>query len=319
MRIGKVSLLFTLCLGSSGSVFGQVDFEKQVWPILQDRCVECHKAPYEENGRMKNPKAGLRLDGAAHILHGSDDGRMIVPNHPSESPLYQRIVLPADDDDVMPPKGDPLTKSQREIIRKWIGQGVDFGAWEGATDGTEKFATENKKDVYVPAHLHFYDDLAKGLTPLPAEVMENVRQATGALIRPIGIGSPLLEVRFLAESVSSGDTDLQALEPLRQYLCKLDLSRTKVTSESLVFLSTFPRLVRLSLIDTQVGDVHLEKLSKLTHLQHLNLAGTKVTDAGLRKLARCKSLQDLFIWGSKATSKGRQELERKLPEAKIRL
>ena len=109
-----------------------------------------------------------------------------------------------------------------------------------------------------------------------------------------------------------------ALEPLRQYLCKLDLSRTKVTSESLVFLSTFPRLVRLSLIDTQVGDVHLEKLSKLTHLQHLNLAGTKVTDAGLRKLARCKSLQDLFIWGSKATSKGRQELERKLPEAKIR-
>ena len=76
-----------------------------------------------------------------------DDGRIIVPDHPSRSPLYQRITLPADDDDVMPPKGDPLTKAQSEIIRKWIAQGVDFGTWEGATDGIEKFVSRNKKVV----------------------------------------------------------------------------------------------------------------------------------------------------------------------------
>ncbi|MGE4550944.1 MAG: c-type cytochrome domain-containing protein, partial [Opitutales bacterium] len=152
---GRTAWFAMLCaFGYAGSAWGQIDFEKQVWPILRDRCVECHKAPYEENGRMKKPKAGLRFDGAAHILRGSDDGRVIVPDHPSESPLYQRITLPADDDDVMPPKGDPLTKAQREIIRKWIAQGVDFGTWEGATDGIEGFADEIKKKVgYVPPHL----------------------------------------------------------------------------------------------------------------------------------------------------------------------
>ena len=31
-------------------------------------------APYEKNGITKKPKAGLRLDGAAYIMHGSDDG-----------------------------------------------------------------------------------------------------------------------------------------------------------------------------------------------------------------------------------------------------
>ena len=46
--------------------WGVVDFEKEVWPILESRCVECHKAPYELNGLLKKPKAGLRLDGAAH-------------------------------------------------------------------------------------------------------------------------------------------------------------------------------------------------------------------------------------------------------------
>ena len=56
---------------------GVVDFEKQVWPILENRCIECHKAPYEQAGRVKNPKAGLRLDGAAHIMLGSDDGPVI--------------------------------------------------------------------------------------------------------------------------------------------------------------------------------------------------------------------------------------------------
>jgi len=315
--ISGVFLLFALV--SSGSVFGQIDFEKEVWPILQDRCVECHRAPYQEGARLKNPKAGLRFDGAAHIMHGSDDGRVIVPDHPSRSPLYQRITLPATDDDVMPPKGDLLTKAQREIFRKWIAQGVDFGTWEGATDGIEKFAEQKKKDVYVPSHLKFYDDLAKGLKPLPEKILDNARQATGALIRPVGIGSPLLEVRFLAESVSSGDDDLKQLSPLRQHLSKLDLSRTQITSESLAFLATFPRLTHLSLRDTKVGDENLDKLSQLRNLQHLNLVGTKVSDAGLRKLSKCKSLRDLYLWNSGATRRGIESLGKQLPEAKLRL
>ena len=55
-------------------LIGVVDFEKEIWPILEDRCIECHKAPFEQNGRRKEPKAGLRLDGAKHIMAGSDDG-----------------------------------------------------------------------------------------------------------------------------------------------------------------------------------------------------------------------------------------------------
>ncbi len=300
------------------SAFGQVDFEKQVWPILEEHCIECHKAPYEQDGKLQKPKAGLRLDGAAHILRGSEDGKVVVQNHPGQSTLYQRITLPVGDDDRMPSKEDPLPKEQQEIFRKWIIQGVDFGAWEGATDGIEQFAKEDK-DVYAPPHLKFYDDLAKGLKPLSAKALREVRQATGALVRPVGIGSPLLEIRFLGESVSSGDADLGELDSVRQHLAKIDLSRTQVTSESLAFLSRFPRLTRLSLRDTKVGDDHLEKLSSLRHLQYLNLTGTEVSDVGLRKLAKCKSLRDLYLWKSAASNRGVEALSKKLPEVKTRL
>jgi hypothetical protein len=302
------------------SAFGQIDFREEVLPILQDRCIECHKAPYEQNGKLKEPKAGLRLDGGAHILHGGNDGKVIVPNHPSESPLYKRITLPSDDDDVMPPKGDPLTTSQQEVIRKWIAQGVDFGTWVGVTDGTEKFAELVKaKAVYAPAHHKFYDEMAKGLKPLSEDVLRGVRESTGALVRPIGMGNPLLEVRFLAESTNSGDEDLAKLAPLRQHLCKLDLSRTRVTSECFATLKTFPRIRRLDLRETKVSDAGLEELVRLKFLSYLNLGGTEVGDAGLRKLGKCKSLREIYLWKSSATSQGAEALRKRIPELETRI
>ena len=304
----------------AASAFGQIDFRKEVLPILQDRCIECHKAPFEQNGRTKEPKAGLRLDGTVHILHGSDDGKVIAPNHPSESPLYKRIMLPSDDDDVMPPKGDPLTVAQQEVIRKWIAQGVDFGTWVGATDGTEKFAELVKAKVkYSPAHHKFYDEMAKGLKPLSEDVLRRVRESTGALVRPIGIGNPLLEVRFLAESASSGDDDLDKLAPVRQHLCKLDLARTQVTSKCFATLKTFPRITRLDLRETQISDAKLDELVGLKYLSYLNLGGTEVGDAGLRKLGKCKSLREIYIWKSSATSQGAEALRKRIPELKTRI
>ena len=297
---------------------GQIDFVKQVWPILQDRCIECHKAPYEQSGQLKNPKAGLRLDGAAHILRGSDDGKVIKPNHPSESPLYQRIILPEEDDDRMPPKGELLAKAQQEVIRKWIAHGVDFGKWDGATDGIEKFAEEqNSKAAYVPIHLSAYEALAEGLKPLPAKMLANAGKATGALVRPMGLGSPLVEVRFVAESASSGDADLRSLSPLRDHLTKLDLRRTQVTSECIAFVATFPRLTRLDFRDTRVGNANVEKLATLRHLIFLNLTDTDVGDAGLRKLDKCKSLRQVHLWNSQATDSGVESLRRKLRNAKV--
>ncbi|MEL0098656.1 MAG: c-type cytochrome domain-containing protein, partial [Opitutae bacterium] len=139
-----------------------ISFEKEILPILQERCIECHQAPYEKNGRLYKPKAGLRMDGLAHLMFGSDDGPVLVPNHPSKSHLYTRVVLPADDDDRMPPKGDPLTPLQRDLIRQWIGQGADFGSWVGATDGVEKLvrkdATEQAK---VPEFVTFFQKLGQ--------------------------------------------------------------------------------------------------------------------------------------------------------------
>ena len=53
---------------------------------------------------------------------GSDDGPVIKVDHPSQSSLYIRVTLPYEDDEHMPPKGEPLSDKQKEILRKWIAQ-----------------------------------------------------------------------------------------------------------------------------------------------------------------------------------------------------
>jgi len=287
-----------------------VDFEKEVWPILEERCVECHKAPYELNGELKKPKAGLRLDGAAYIMHGGDEGPVVVANHPSRSPLYQRVILPEDDDDHMPPKGDLLTRRQKETLRKWIAQGLDFGKWAGETDGVEELVQRKKEDssVFVPEHIKFYNKLSAGLKPLPEAELARIAKETGLMIRPIGIGSPLVEARVVTDPFQIGDAEIKRLLPLAKHLAKLDLRNTGITGRSLVEIASFSKLTELNLRGTKVGDSGLSNVSRLAALQKLNLCETEVSDKGLGWLKKSKSLRQVFLWDSRVSPEGQRRI-----------
>ncbi len=100
-----------------------VDFEKDIRPVLRERCVECHGA--------EKQKAGLRLDARSLALKGGDDGPVIVAGKSAESAIFQRITS-TDKDERMPSKGDPLTATQIAAFREWLDAGA---AWpETAAD-----------------------------------------------------------------------------------------------------------------------------------------------------------------------------------------
>jgi hypothetical protein len=99
------------------------DFEREVLPVLYNHCFSCHSE------KQAKPKGGLRLDSIKAIRAGD----VLEPGKPEESELLLRAVLPVTDRDVMPPlKGgaQPLTESERDILRRWIAAGADFGGWE---------------------------------------------------------------------------------------------------------------------------------------------------------------------------------------------
>jgi len=117
----------------------KIDFEKQVYPFVKTGCVKCHQPPVTENGRTKKPKADLIVTSKEAFLKGGESGEVIVAGKPLDSPFYTRTLLPLCDDEHMPPEGkaEQWTDEQKEIFKKWIEQGADFGAWAGDPDPTK--------------------------------------------------------------------------------------------------------------------------------------------------------------------------------------
>lgn len=100
-----------------------VDFVRDVRPIFQSRCYECHGE--------KKQKSGLRLDLKSAALRGGDKhGPDIVPGKPADSPLIH-FVTTQDEDEIMPPKGDRLTDSELKTLAAWIEQGA---VWPDGVD-----------------------------------------------------------------------------------------------------------------------------------------------------------------------------------------
>jgi hypothetical protein len=295
-----------------------VDFEKEVFPLFKERCIECHQAPHEKNGRLIKPKAGLRMDGLAHLMFGSDDGPILVPNHPSKSPLYNRVNLLSNDDDRMPPKGDPLTVDQKDLIRRWIGQGADFGSWQGATDGVEDLVREDAfAPEKIPQFVTFYLNLAKGIKPVSSELLEVARKQSGLHIRTIGKNSPLLEARAVTQFEKVTDEKVAALLPLAGNLVHLDLRNTALTSAGCAIVSKLTNLVHLNLRGCPIKDSGVQQLTTLKNLQSLNLGQTQVTPQGLVGLIKLPALARLNLWESKAVTPELELLFKVCPNLEI--
>ena len=298
----------------SSLLMGDVTFEKDIWPIFEARCIECHKKPYEEDGKLKKPKAGLRLDGAWHIMKGSEDGPIIVPGRKDASTLLYHISLPADDEDVMPPKGELLTKEQIGKIGLWIEEEARFEGWEGATDGIVK---EEEKVYVVPTHVKAFKKLEVDLDPLSDDALNSVAEKSGATVRRLHPKSPLVDVGFFTTPNELGDEAVTALEPLKGHITKLVLARMQITDNSLEFVGQCSQISYLSLKETKITDAGVKKLAKLENLVSLNLYGTDVTDEGVATLTSLKNLQKLYLAGTAVTYNGVKKLEKAMPRTQI--
>lgn len=98
----------------------EADFQRHIKPILESACVSCHGP--------EKPKGDLQLHTQEGTLKGSDNGKVLEAGAPDKSTLYTTTILPADDDAVMPPKGDLLTKDQTDLLKDWIAKGAKWPA-----------------------------------------------------------------------------------------------------------------------------------------------------------------------------------------------
>lgn len=278
--------------GAPGSA-APVDFATQIRPIFAEACYKCH-------GPEKD-KADLTMHTRAALEKGGETGDTLVAGKPDASELFVRISLPADDDDIMPPKGDPLTKDQIALVKQWIAEGAKFGDWKEDLEAIKALSKGPKLPTVPEA-----DPKAIGKL-----------ESLGALAMPLARDTNLLNVDFRAEAPNIGDSHLVHLKPVAQQIVWLNLAGTQVTDDGLAALADLPNLRMLHLEKTAISDAGLAHVIKCAELTYLNLYGTKITDAGLGQIASLKKLQKLYLWQTAVTDAGVKALKAALPDLMI--
>ena len=92
----------------AGGGRGEVDFNREVRPILANHCLKCH-GPDD-----KQRQAGLRLDTS--------------PGASKLKAALERIAKPSGDALLMPPvhTNKPLSSAQKDILRRWVASGAKY-------------------------------------------------------------------------------------------------------------------------------------------------------------------------------------------------
>lgn len=136
--VRRSTLQGALVLGlglSAAPAFAQgkaVTFSKDVLPIFQKKCANCHGA---------GNSAGLKVDSFDALMQGSTKGQVVTPGAPDQSKLYTMVATRK-----MPPSGQKLTPAELSAVRSWILTGAKNEEGPAVTGADKPLAIMEPKD-----------------------------------------------------------------------------------------------------------------------------------------------------------------------------
>ncbi len=119
--IMKPFLLTSLIFCATFVSAAEIEFNRDIRPILSDTCWQCHGPDAQTR------EAGLRLDDEQAAKADAGGYAAIVAGDPDNSEAMRRI-LSDDPDEMMPPPASGLkwTAEQKELFRRWIAEGAVY-------------------------------------------------------------------------------------------------------------------------------------------------------------------------------------------------
>lgn len=258
--------------------------------VLERNCFECHGAT-KQKGRY-------RLDEKGTIYAGGKSRKVaITPGDPNHSELLYRMLLPVNNDDVMPP--DNKTRVSPENIakvREWIAAGAYWPSQE---------EIDNAPTEYV--------EIGNANTN---EVIAKINE-TGAKAEYNAWGDESVRVDLGVVDKAEFEQALKAIKPLGNNLKWLDCSNLELPNNFFEQLKHFKQLQRLHLDGTNVNDANLKQLLSLSELNYLNLYNTNITDQGIASLKQHPGLEKIFLTDTKVTPKGVESLQESNEELEV--
>lgn len=93
-----------------------IDYQRQVQPLFDRYCVECHSGWF--------PQGGLRLDSLENLREGGRNGAVLFAGDADKGKLVNMIRIVPGRFTIMPPGPAAVAKPEFELIQRWIEQGA---------------------------------------------------------------------------------------------------------------------------------------------------------------------------------------------------
>ena len=153
--------LFAQCMSSLNAESTEVDFARQILPILSNKCFTCH-------GPDTKKKDLVRLDSEEGAKKDLGGYHAVDAKKPEDSELILRIF---DEEEPMPPRkfAKTLTKEEKELLKKWVLSGGKYARHWAFVKPAKGKVQGNPVDHYVRAKMK-----EKGVEPAPQAKRETL-------------------------------------------------------------------------------------------------------------------------------------------------
>lgn len=278
-------------------------FSATIEPIFESKCYGCHNE--------RKAKGNLVLTSLETILKGGEDGKLWKPGDPANSLLVERLLLPIDHDDHMPPKDKAqLSEDEISFISLWIEGGADEKKTLKELDPADTLA--KLASVIIPRYQQTDEYAVQySFRFASSDKIQKLSRPNRSVFQ-IAKNEPAIQADFYLREMYDKKY-LEELLDVKEQLISLNLSKMPVKDADLEIVARFQNLEVLNLNNTQVTGKGLKELASLPKLRSLSLSGTEISGAVLRDLAGMKGLQEVYIWNTPVSSNEVAALNKEFP------
>lgn len=289
-------------------------YEDMLAPLFEAKCLSCHNAQKAKGSFLMTSYENLTKAGESNLPS-------VTPESPEKSELYNRVVLPEDHDDHMPPQGkNPLTQDEISLLKYWIESGAQ----------SELLVLEAKKvdsvRILIGSLLPEFSRYRRKaqVASLKMKILEKeLDEVAGALSISITKDYTSDENRFnIAMRFPPApltNEQFKLLHPYAEVFSKASLVSSGIDDDGLYFVGQMINLEKLFLQKTKLDGSGIIYLQNIPKLKVLNLSFTNVDDKSAIDLLKIPSLEEVYLYKTNTSKQVVEALQKNKPGLKIYL
>jgi uncharacterized membrane protein len=286
-------------------------YDDMISPIFQAKCMSCHN--------QSRSKGGLIMSSLQSITKGGDSGlALITPEDLEQSELFNRVTLPFDHDDVMPPEGQsPMSEQEIELLKYWIATGASPEQKVTALQAQPDIAGVTNELLPQLARYRRKQAIAELKLKEVTNELETVGKKLNLAIEPDSLEPGLFSLRVKFPPAPFSNDQFRELAPYNDAFSRLSIVSSSIDDDGLYHISQMTSVKKLFLQKTNIDGSGFVYLLQMPNLETLNLSFTKIDDKVALDLLKFPRLKEVYLLGTKCTPQVVEALRKNKPGLKI--